>query len=133
MKYYLYINDKGYVSGFIRSEKDFNYDGDLPEDIVISTPEGWYKLETGKLLIDAERKEQVISSRAKDVRIEELQKLLADTDYIQDGFINGLLQLKNPLTFVSDLIELITGTMTEYPQVLAQRSEWVAELKTLKK
>lgn len=133
MKYYLYTNDEGFVSGFVQAEKEFNYDGDIPADLSASTPEGWYKLEQNKLIEDTGRKEAVILSRTNENRIAELEKLLSDTDYVQDGLISGLLQLKNPVTFVTDLIALLSSTLTEYPAIIAQRAEWIAELKTLKK
>ena len=129
MLYRITIDAEGFVLSIEQDEKGIEIDpSKLDLDYL-----NCYKLNENKLVLDEEKYNAVIASENKDRRISELIGLLADTDYIQDGLIIGLLQLKNPVTFITDLIALLTSTLTEYPTIIAQRSEWIAELKSLKK
>lgn len=91
-----------------------------------------YKLVENKLVFDEEKYQSIVAEDERLERIRELTKLLADTDYIQDSFIAGLMGLTNPLTFVSDLISLIASVTKDYKTILQQRTEWINELKYLK-
>ena len=129
MKYKVNIDKDGYIESIFADEKGIEIDiSSIKLDYLFC-----YRLEEGKVVLDENKYNTIISNEAVEARIAELQSLLASTDYIQDGLISGLLQLKNPVTFITDLIALLTGTLTEYPTIIAQRSEWIAELKSLKK
>ena len=129
MLYRITTDAEGFVLSIEQDEKGIEIDpSKLDLDYL-----NCYKLNENKLVLDEEKYNAIIASENKDRRISELIGLLADTDYIQDGLIIGLLQLKNPVTFITDLIALLTSTLTEYPAIIAQRSEWIAELKSLKK
>ena len=129
MKYSVITDKDGYITAIQKDEKGI--------EIIISDQflryMSCFKLEDGKAELDEEKLQQVMAAESKDNRIAELERLLADTDYIQDGLISGLLQLKNPVTFIADFIALLTSTLTEYPAIISQRAEWIAELKSLKK
>lgn len=129
MKYSVITDKDGYITAVQKDEKGI--------EIVISDQflryMSCFKLDEGKVILDEEKLQQTIAAESKDNRIAELERMLAETDYIQNGLISGLLQLKNPVTFITDLIALLTSTLTEYPTIIAQRSEWIAELKSLKK
>ena len=129
MLYRITIDAEGFVLSIEQDEKGIEIDpSKLDLDYL-----NCYKLNENKLVLDEEKYNAVIASENKDRRISELIGLLESTDYVQDGLISGLLQLKNPVTFITDLIALLTSTLTEYPAIIAQRSEWIAELKSLKK
>lgn len=129
MKYSVITDKDGYITAVQKDDKGI--------EIVISDQfiryMSCFKLKDGKVVLDEEKLEQTVADESKENRIAELERLLADTDYIQDGMISGLLQLKNPVTFITDFIALLTSTLTEYPAIIAQRAEWIAELKSLKK
>lgn len=129
MRYSITTDKDGYITAIQKDDKGI--------EITISDQflryMSCFKLDEGKVVLDEEKLQQAIAAESKDSRIAELEKLLADTDYIQDGLISGLLQLKNPVTFIADLIALLTSTLTEYPAIISQRAEWIAELKNLKK
>lgn len=129
MKYKVNIDKDGYIESIYADEKGIEIDiSDIKLDYLFC-----YRLEEGKVVLDENKYFAIISDEAVEARIAELQSLLASTDYIQDGLISGLLQLKNPVTFITDLIALLNSTLTEYPTIIAQRAEWIAELKNLKK
>ena len=129
MLYRITTDAEGFVLSIEQDEKGIEIDpSKLDLDYL-----NCYKLNENKLVLDEEKYNAVIASENKDRRISELIGLLESTDYVQDGLISGLLQLKNPVTFITDLIALLTSTLTEYPAIIAQRSEWIAELKSLKK
>ena len=129
MKYKCITDEEGYI---IKIEKDDKgIDIDLTDQFISFM--SCFKLDNGKAVLDEEKLQQTIAAESKDSRIAELERMLAETDYIQDGLISGMLQLKKPVTFIADLIALFTSTLTEYPTILAQRAEWIAELKSLKK
>lgn len=129
MKCKVFTDKDGYITGYYQND----------DGIEIEVTDQFlnymscFKLTEGKVILDEEKLQQTIATESKDSRITELERLLADTDYIQDGLISGLLQLKNPVTFITDLIALLTSTLNEYPAIIAQRAEWIAELKNLKK
>lgn len=129
MKYSIITDKDGYITAIQKDEKGI--DVSITDQFLRYM--SCFKLEEGKVILDEEKLQQTIATESKDSRIAELEKLLADTDYIQDGLISGLMQLKNPVTFITDLIALLTSTLTEYPAIIAQRAEWIAELKSLKK
>ena len=129
MLYRITTDAEGFVLSIEQDEKGIEIDpSKLDLDYL-----NCYKLNENKLVLDEEKYNAIIASENKDRRISELIGLLESTDYVQDGLISGLLQLKNPVTFITDLIALLTSTLTEYPAIIAQRSEWIAELKSLKK
>ena len=90
-----------------------------------------YKIIGGVFTLDEDKKQSIISAEQVIERIAELKQKLADTDYIQDGFINGLMGLNKPATFIVDLISLISSTMSDYSAIISQRAEWINELKQL--
>lgn len=129
MKYNVITDKDGYIESIYADEKGIEIDiSGMKLQYLFC-----YRLEDGKVILDENKYNAIISDEEVNKRIAELQSLLASTDYIQDGLISGLLQLKNPVTFIADLIALLTSTLTEYPAIIAQRAEWIAELKSLKK
>lgn len=129
MLYRITTDAEGFVLSIEQDEKGIEIDpSKLDLDYL-----NCYKLNENKLVLDEEKYNAVIASETKDRRISELIGLLESTDYVQDGLISGLLQLKNPVTFITDLIALLNSTLTEYPAIIAQRAEWIAELKSLNK
>lgn len=128
-KYEILIDEAGYITGLIQSDKGIEID---IKNIMLDYL-SCYKLADNKVVIDSEKYEQEKTERNTNERITILEKNLSDTDYVQDGLISSLLQLKNPVTFITDLIALLSSTLTEYPTIIAQRAEWIAELKQLKK
>lgn len=66
--YYKFIVDEdNYIRGFVlTNEDDYEFYGDINNypDVV----EGWYKLKTGKLVVDQTRKDQIIAEREAEAK-----------------------------------------------------------------
>lgn len=129
MKYRIETDSAGFITGIFADDKGKEFDiSDLKTEFL-----NCYKVAEGVPVLDNEKYESVLSENEKENRIAELKSELSSTDYIQDGFVTGLMQLKNPVTFIADLISLISDTMTAYPAVMNRRAELINELKQLDK
>ena len=92
---------------------------------------GAYKLVDGKVTLDEDRKAEIQAEEHQtevNEEIMELETQLAGTDEDLLSFVEDLFALKNPLTFISDMINL----MKKYATLVASRQtirEQIEELK----
>ena len=128
MKYTITTDESGYVVTIAKDDSGIDIDISKLNLRFLSC----YKLIDGELVFDEEKYESMVAEETKENRIAELQKLLSETDYIQDSFIAGLMSLNKATTFITDLISLISTTKSEYKTILEQRVGWINELKSLK-
>jgi len=128
-KYNVNLDENGYIMGFsVDDDGSYEFDGSLLNLKFLNC----YKIIDGIPVFDENKYESVVAEETKEERIAELQKLLSETNYIQDSFISGLMSLNKATTFITDLISLISTTKNEYKTILEQRVGWINELKSLK-
>ena len=95
-----------------------------------------YKLINNDLILDIEKLQELKDmeiSHNKMLRIEELKKLLYETDYICSRAFEEVLALSNPITFISDFIKILVKYSAEYKNVIANRIAWRKEIEELEK
>ena len=127
MKYKVITDKDGFIQSVEKSDEGMELK--LDQDMIMNLD--CYKLVEGKIVMDSEKYEQKKADKQKSDRIAEIMNELDDTDYVQDEFINSLLSLNNPVTFIADMISLMNGVMKDYPNIIAKRKSLIAELKTL--
>ena len=127
MKYKISTDKDGYIIKIEKDEKGIDID-------ISSMLLGFlncYQLNDNKVVLDTEKYQSILNEDEKQSRISEILKELEQTDYVQDEFINSLLSLNNPVTFITDILALMSNVMKEYPSIIAERKSLIAELKTL--
>ena len=95
-----------------------------------------YQLIGGKMIMNQDRKEEIVNSRnqkAKETEIISLKTSLADTDYIVAEAFENVLALDNPVTFISDLIKILVQYNSKYATVIANRKLWRNRIEELSK
>ena len=95
-----------------------------------------YKLVDGVLVLDEERKAEIIATeeqKEKEEEIAELKKNLNDTDYIVTETFEDIMSLDNSVTFIVDFIRIVKQFSTTYASVLANRKAWRERIKELSK
>lgn len=91
-----------------------------------------YQLKDGVAVLDEEKKAEIIAEEEqaeKDEQIMDLTNQLKDTDEDLLSFIEDIFTLKNPLTFITDLISL----MSKYTKLVADRVSIRKQIEELKK
>ena len=127
MKYEIKLDESGFIIGIMEDEKGI----EVPPEIASSDWLSVYQYKDGKFVFSQEKFNEITEFDNRQKRINEILDALVRTDYVQDDFINSLLSLTNPVTFITDLISLIVNTMKDYPSVIAERKALITELKTL--
>ena len=93
-----------------------------------------YKLFDGVLILDEERKAEIMAEeeqKEKEEEIAELKKNLEDTDYIVTETFEDIMALDNSVTFIVDFIRIVKQFSTTYASVLANRKAWRQRIKEL--
>ena len=119
MRANIVFNDDGYVFELTYQE-DGEYE--LPDnfdEIIL----GCYKLSDGKVVLDVNKDEY------KKHEISLLEIELSKTDEEMLGFLEDFFSLKNPLTFISDLFNL----MKNYSMLVVARQQIRQKIKELQK
>lgn len=133
MKYEVITDYQRYVqvirhTGTIRDFVELDLDKyDLTEDRIYA-----YKLGKNELIFDDEKYKQILEEKQKEAdqeEIEQLYKELQATDEDMLGFLEDMFSLKNPLTFISDLINL----MKKYSMLVVARQQIRQRIKELQK
>lgn len=133
MKYEVITDYQRYVqvirhTGTIRDFVELDLDQyDLTEDRIYA-----YKLGKNELIFDEKRYKQILEEKQKEAdqkEIEQLYKELQATDEEMLGFLEDMFSLKNPLTFISDLINL----MKKYSMLVVARQQIRQRIKELQK
>lgn len=92
------------------------------------------KVEGTKLVIDDTKKaeyEASKSKRATEERKAELHKLLDESDYLVDRTFEQVMSCTNPVTFITDVIAIVTKFASKYGDVIANRQTWRDELEAM--
>ena len=95
-----------------------------------------YILVEKSLILDSEKKKSMIDEEqkeAKETEIIMLKKQLSDTDYIIAETFENVMNLDNPITFISDIIKILVQFKTKYKDVLDQRKVWRDRIEELSK
>ncbi len=133
MKYEVITDYQGYVqvirhTGTIRDFVELDLDQyDLTEDRIYA-----YKLGKNKLIFDESKYQEILDEKQKEAdekQIEKLYKELQATDEEMLEFLEDMFSLKNPLTFIADLINL----MKKYSMLVVARQQIRQRIKELQK
>lgn len=125
MKYYVTTDIRGYVlnithTGTIKDYVELNLDEyDLSKKRA-------YKLGKNKLIFDPDEWAKISADKEKTADFKEVDELLSflyETDYIISRAYEEILALKNPLTWVADVIKINIKYTREYAQTLIQRAK----------
>lgn len=128
--YKLKFNDEGYIISFEAVDNnDYDYHGQLA--LQPNLCKGWTKFIDGNFIEDETKKAIILAKASNKERQEELHKLLDDSDYIIAKAFEQIMSLNNPLTFVSDLINITTLMTNHYGDTIANRQKWREELEEL--
>ena len=93
-----------------------------------------YRLVNGTLIQDPIKLAAVIAEQtqvANNRRIKYLKELLAQSDYISSKWMEEIVSLNNPLTWVADVIKINIKYTKEYSQLLKNRKAWRQEIQEL--
>ena len=123
-------NENGYITGFEAVEdNDYDYTGQLAN--MSDLCKGWYKFINGSFIVDDAKKNE-IEAKEKDInRKSELEELLKNSDYIIARTFEQVMSCTNPLTFITDIIAIITKFSAQYGEVIANRQTWRDELEAM--
>lgn len=91
-----------------------------------------YQLFDGKAVLNEERLAELVveeEEREKEIEIADLINQLKSTDEDLLAFVEDLFSLKNPLTFITDLI----GLMAKYTKLVADRIAIRKQIEDLRK
>ena len=84
MKYRVLTDDNSFVTGLIEDEKGIEIDSQILNAVYLSA----YQFINDKLVLNEEKYQQMKKTDEDTTRINELERMLAETDYIQDGLIS---------------------------------------------
>ena len=90
-----------------------------------------YKYEDGTVILDEERKAEIIAQdekQAHDRHIANLKKYLNDTDYVIAETFEKVMSLNNAVTFIADFIKIMVEFKTKYSDILTARQQARAEI-----
>lgn len=135
MKYDVILDADKYVeiirhTGTIRDYVELNLnDYDLSDGRIHA-----YKLGKNCLIWDQNRWDQILADRqaaADQAEIKDLKQKLNDSDYIIDRTFEDVMALNNPLTFITDIIKIMTDYRKKYAEMLLQRKAWRKRIEEL--
>ena len=129
-RYKVILTDDGYVCGaYLTTGDDYDFEGNLAEYPDIA--HGYYKIIDGVPTVDEEKKAEIESAESKAEELQTLTEELHSSDEDMLAFLEDLGSLNNPLTFISDLINLAK----KYATLIATRKsirEQMAQLRRYK-
>lgn len=131
MKYTVNVDIDGYVLSISHTEND-NVELDL-SDVDLKYLNA-YKLGIDSLMLDEYKLQRLVNEEIEQVksqRIKELKKLLTDSDYICSRAFEEVLSLNNPLTFITNFINILVKYSTQYKDVISNRKAWREEIEEL--
>ena len=127
MRCFIIFDDQNYIMS-VKTASDGVYE--LPDDVDFNYLNCYY-LSEDEFLFDEEKKQRIIETDDKKNEIESLQKKLDETDHIFVQYIEDVIALDNPLTWISDVIKLNVSYLKQYKDIIKQRAEWRARIKEL--
>lgn len=128
-KYELIKNDEGFIISMIKSDKGIEVDVSKMD---LAYLDAYYEKD-GKVVLNEERKAQMIAADEKITRIHELESMLEESDSIVTGMLDDIASLNNPVTFISDFIQVLANYNSKYSKLIADRKAWRSELEELNK
>ena len=128
-KYELIKNDEGFIVSMIKSDKGIEVD---VSNMDLAYLDCYYEKD-GKVILNEERKAQMIADEEKESRIHELETMLEESDGIITGMLDDIVALDNPVTFISDFIKVLANYNSKYSKLIADRKAWRSELEELNK
>ena len=93
-----------------------------------------YQLGKNTLIWDEKRwnELQAIEQQKADTKeINSLKEMLNSTDWIMAKWVEEILSLNNPLTWVADVIKINIKYLKEYKQTIADRKAWRKRIEEL--
>ena len=129
MKYELIKNDEGFIVSMIKSDKGIEVDVSKMD---LAYLDAYYEKD-GKVVLNEERKAQMVADEEKESRIHELETMLEESDGIITGMLDDIVALDNPVTFISDFIKVLANYNSKYSALVTDRKAWRAELEELNK
>lgn len=126
MNYVLSIKHTGTKRDFVELNLD---DYDLSDGRINA-----YQLGKNTLIWDEQRWNDILAIRQKKADTEEINDLkgkLNDTDWIMAKWVEEILSLQNPLTWIADVIKINIKYMKEYSQTIADRKAWRERIEEL--
>jgi len=129
MLYTVNLDDNNYILSVAHTDHD---DVELNLDSMELEYLSAYKLTDGSAVLDLVKKAELIAeeqAKAKQEQIEELVAQLESTNDDMLDFVEKLFTLKNPLTFIADMINL----MKDYATLVANRQDIREQIKELGK
>ena len=129
MKYELIKNDEGFIVSMIKSDKGIEVDVSKMD---LAYLDAYYEKD-GKVVLNEERKAQMVADEEKESRIHELETMLEESDGIITGMLDDIVALDNPVTFISDFIKVLANYNSKYSKLIADRKAWRSELEELNK
>lgn len=131
MKYSVNLDNNGFVLSIYHTKND-------NIEIENLTEIGEYltccTIADNKLVIDDTKKAEYDASKSKEKTEErkaELHKLLDDSDYLVDRTFEQVMSCTNPITFIADVIAIVTKFSAKYGDVIANRQTWRDELEAM--
>ena len=135
MKYEVITDTQGYLlilrhTGTAKDFVELNLEEyDLSEDRLFA-----YKLGKNELIFDQSKYDEILDKKRRisnNKEISELTKRLRETDYIMSQWVEEIISLNSPLTWVSDVIKINIRYLREYKEILKNRKEWRERIKEL--
>lgn len=135
MKYEVITDPQGYLlilrhTGTAKDFVELNLeDYDLSEDRLFA-----YKLGKNELIFDQSKYDEILDKKRRisnNKEISELKKRLQETDYIMSKWVEEIISLDSPLTWISDVIKINVRYLREYKEILKNRKEWRERIKEL--
>ena len=136
MKYNVTLDERGYVlnishTGTIRDFVELDLDEyDLTEGRIYA-----YKLGINKLIFDNDEYSRLLNAKQKkadELEIKDLEKKLAETDYIISRWGEEIVALSNPITWVADVIKINIAYTKKYSEALNNRKKWRERIEELR-
>ena len=131
MKYTINFNSSGSILSISHTNTD-NIDIDNLDEI------GEYltccTIVGSKLVIDENKKAEYDAAKSKAKKEErklELHKLLNESDYLVARTFEQVMSCTNPLTFITDVVAIVTNFSAKYGDVIANRQTWRDELEAM--
>ena len=135
MRYFVSLDKDGYVVSIKHTNSPMDFvELDLEQYDLSGLRKFAYKLGKDELIFDEDRyldltNKQTMKNNAKEVV--ELKKKLTDTDYIVARAFEEVMALKNPLTWVADVLVITLKYSRKYAETIANRSIWRARVEEL--
>lgn len=137
MRYEVITNKDGYVQiiHHTNSPRD-TYELDLTKYDLTGLRLYAYKVGKDRLIFDEEEYQRLLDSKQKIIdgkEIIELKQKLTDSDYIVSRAFEEVMQLTNPLTWVTDCLKITLKYAKKYKETIELRANYRKRIEELEK